>query len=191
MPLIEKVRLEFSSFKDGEVILEPNSTADKIIIPIQGRVEMEYCPIDGVSMEWTAQENSPLDLLSIFSVSQSHLFGARARGSVSTVSVGKAQFRKLYQSQPIILQNILNIVGRAASLMPIAPMGNTISLWVQSCARIARTQYVKILTTTDRLTELLSMNSETLFNQLKELSTNKHIEYELSRDHLVFTCRFE
>ncbi len=189
IPLFEKVRLEFESYEKDDRILYPGMPADRVTILLNGPVVYEREHIEGVRVSWEVSEGQPLDLPALFSLNRCHDLTARAQDRVNVVAIDRTQFRRLYEAEPIILINLLNILGRAANTPQAITGSNVVEFWLNSLSRIGTDNPVRVEVTLERMSEILSTPVDTLKQNLKECIRKGMISWLPTQNAIVIKHR--
>ena len=187
IPLIEKVRLEFKVYDKGDRILYPGMKAHNLFLLLNGHVVIEREPYDGVRVSWKVPEGQPIDLPAMYGLSQSHGLTARAVDRAEVVSIDKAQFRHLYEAEPIILINLINSLGRAASYPPVISGDNGFDLWINSLSTTyGGNSPIRVDVKLQRLSEILSIPLDTLKDHLDERHRRGMIKWVPEENAMFF-----
>ncbi len=189
LSLIEKICLEFKVHEKGDEIIRPGMPADQVIILLKGEVIMERCPVAGVSVFWKIPEYNPVDLPALYGLDQKHHVRALCGERSEFVVVPKTDFRRMYEQEPIILLNLLNSLGRAASVPDMVEESNTVGMWIQSLAALTFGTPAHITVSLDRLSSLLSLSTDLISGQLDALHREGSIKWVPETDSIYIPSK--
>ena len=92
MSLIEKVCLEFRTFREGDLIITPGMEADRLFLLLNGMVLIEREPVADIKVSWILKTSDPIDLPALFSLSLRHFVTVKALSHVEVVSMSREEF---------------------------------------------------------------------------------------------------
>lgn len=187
MSLIERICLEFKTYNAGETILYPGMEARRLMLLLKGPVVIEREPVNGIKVCWKLKEGNPIDLPALFSLSLSHSITAKALGKVEIVAIDRLDFRKMYEVEPVILINLLNILGRAAS-SSMAAGDDIVEFWIRNLSEIESTNAVKLVSSLKRIGELTSSSPDAVKDKLEHLEQQGLITW-LRDEHAILICQ--
>lgn len=184
MELIEKICLEFVSYKKGETIIYPGMEAKRLLLLLNGSVLMERELVSEVKVSWHQKVFHPIDMPALFSLSLRHAVKAIALDKVNLISIDRDDFRRMYETEPIILMNLLNTLGRAASLYLPAEFSNLVEYWLVDLANVESAGPVRVDSNLKRIGELLSLPVNDVASLMDELERKGVVKW-LRDEHAV------
>ena len=111
--ILDKVKLEFTTYGDKAAIAARGEECDKFIILTKGTVTAEATAADG-SYTITEEHNAPLAIepYSMFGYSTTYKHSYAAKGECTVLTIEKSYFLSEFSKQSIFSLNFMNIVSR-------------------------------------------------------------------------------
>lgn len=111
--ILDKVKLEFTTYGDRATIATRGDECDKFIILTKGTITAEATAADG-SYTITEEHNAPLAIEphSMFGYSTTYKHSYSAKGECTVLTIDKSYFLSEFSKQSIFSLNFMNIVSR-------------------------------------------------------------------------------
>ena len=113
--MLEKTRVEFLNFEDGEVIAKTDEQVDSIGFLLSGHIRrLHKLSNIKITFEETLGKGAVIGAMNLYGLSNHYISDIQAVGKSSILKIGKSQYMNILRSDEIYLMNYLNYLSAAA-----------------------------------------------------------------------------
>lgn len=113
--MLEKTRVEFLNFEDGEVIAKTDEQVDSIGFLLSGHIRrLHKLSNFKITFEETLGKGAVIGAMNLYGLSNHYISDIQAVGKSSILKIGKSQYMNILRSDEIYLMNYLNYLSAAA-----------------------------------------------------------------------------
>lgn len=180
--LLEKCPFEFSTYQDGETIIEMGEVCSKFYFVYLGRVVSTLTNNEG-SLTIVEELSAPNIISPIYLYGRNRNQPSRicAKGEAHILTVPRESLTKMVQLEPIVLLNLLNIITTRSQLaftnllsLPEGNCSSKLAFWLLNLTHKGG-EHIQVRCKTATLARLLGSTIPTMEATLKEWEQLKYI----------------
>lgn len=185
--MLEKTRVEFLKFEDGESIFETGENVTHINFILSGRVKQTYRLSNFLlEIDEILGKGSVLGALHLYGMVTKYPCSSIALGKVSVMRIRKAAYMNILQSDPIYLLNFVNYLSAAAQKSQIFLMKSKNS----SVTRTLETLAFSIVSKSAETVMVAGKDEEIAkYCGVSEEDFNQWKTYELAHNRIIVNQR--